>query len=86
MLWTLYCYIIKESSASTPICIVPSRYKLTYSSGSSMASAFNAQSDPEVVVKKIIHKREVIFLRQMLGIAITVDCYSRSGQEYFIEK
>lgn len=37
-------------------------------------------------VKKIIHKREVIFLRQMLGIAITVDCYSRSGQEYFIEK
>ena len=40
-----------ESSASTHICIVPSRYNLAYSSGSSMASAFNAQSDPGVVFK-----------------------------------
>ena len=31
-----------ESSASTQICIVPSRYSLAYSSGSSIASAFNA--------------------------------------------
>ena len=30
----------------THICIVPSRYNLAYSSGSSIASAFNAQSDP----------------------------------------
>lgn len=33
------------------IVIVPSRYNLTYSNGSSMASAFNAQSDPGVVFK-----------------------------------
>ena len=35
-------YISSESSASTKICIVPSRYSLAYSSGSSIASAFNA--------------------------------------------
>ena len=35
----------------THICIVPSRYNLAYSSGSSIASAFNAQSDPGVVFK-----------------------------------
>ena len=35
-----------ESSASTHICIVPSRYNFAYSSGLSIASAFNAQSDP----------------------------------------
>ena len=33
------------------ICKFPSRYNRTYSSGSSMASAFNAQSDPGVVFK-----------------------------------
>ena len=38
-----------ESSASTHICIVSSRYNFAYSSGLSMASAFNAQSDPGVV-------------------------------------
>ncbi len=39
-------YNVKESSASTHICKFPSRYSLAYSSGSSMASVFNAQSDP----------------------------------------
>ena len=39
------------SSASTHICIVPSRYNFAYSSGSSMASAFNEQTDPGVVYK-----------------------------------
>ena len=39
------------SSASTHICIVPSRYNFAYSSGLSIASAFNAQSDPGVVFK-----------------------------------
>ena len=33
------------------ICIVPSRYNFEYSSGLSMASAFNAPSDPGVVFK-----------------------------------
>ena len=33
-------------STSTHICIVPSRYNFAYSSGSSMASAFNEQTDP----------------------------------------
>lgn len=33
------------------ICIVSSRYNFAYSSGLSMASAFNAQSDPGVVFK-----------------------------------
>ena len=50
------CYMDKnynssESSASTHICIVSSRYNFAYSSGLSMASAFNAQSDPGVVFK-----------------------------------
>ena len=40
-----------ESSGSTHICIFPSKYNRTYSSGSSIASAFNAQSDPGVVFK-----------------------------------
>ena len=40
-----------ESSASTHICSVPSRYNFAYSSGLSMASAFNAQSDPGVFLK-----------------------------------
>ena len=44
-------YNVKESSASTHICKFPSRYSLAYSSGSSMASVFNAQSDPGVVLK-----------------------------------
>ena len=43
--------IFKESSASTHICKFPSRYNLAYSRGASMASAFNAQSDPDVVFK-----------------------------------
>ena len=38
-------------SASTHTCIILSRYNLTYLSGSSIASAFNAQSDPGVVFK-----------------------------------
>ena len=32
-------------------CILPSRYNRAYSSGSSIASVFNAQSDPGVVFK-----------------------------------
>ena len=36
---------------SAHICIVPSRYNFAYSSGLSIASAFNAQSDPGVVFK-----------------------------------
>lgn len=44
-------YNVKESSASTHICKFPSRYSLAYSSNSSMASVFNAQSDPGVVLK-----------------------------------
>ena len=44
-------YNSKESSASTHICILPSRYNSAYSSGSSIASVFNAQSDPGVVFK-----------------------------------
>lgn len=45
------CYISNESSAFTHICKFPSRYNLTYSSGSSTASEVNAQSDPGVVFK-----------------------------------
>lgn len=40
-----------ESSASIHICKFPSRYNLAYSSGSSIASEFNAQSEPGVVFK-----------------------------------
>ena len=39
-------YNSSESSASTHICKLPSRYNLAYSSGSSTASEVNAQSDP----------------------------------------
>ena len=39
----------KESSASTHICIFPSRYSLVYSSGSSIARAFKAHSEHGVV-------------------------------------
>ena len=39
----------KESSASTYICIFPSRYSLAYSSGSSIAKAFKAHSEQGVV-------------------------------------
>ena len=38
-----------ESSASIHICILPSRYNFAYSSGSSIASAFNAHSEQGVV-------------------------------------
>ena len=44
-------YNSNESSASTHICKLPSRYNLAYSSGSSTASEVNAQSDPGVVFK-----------------------------------
>ena len=43
-------YNSNESSASTNICKLPSRYNLAYSSGSSTASEVNAQSDPGVVL------------------------------------
>ena len=43
-------YNSNESSASTHICKLPSRYNLAYSSGSSTASEVNAQSDPGVVL------------------------------------
>ena len=49
-----------ESSASTHICIVPSRYNFAYSSGLSMASAFNAQSDPGVVFKSFSASQQSI--------------------------
>ena len=44
-------YNSRESSESTHICIIPSRYNLAYSSGLSMASVFNAHCDPGVVFK-----------------------------------
>ena len=44
-------YNSNESSVSTHICKLPSRYNLAYSSGSSTASEVNAQSDPGVVFK-----------------------------------
>ena len=47
----VFNYNSRESSASTHICKFPSRYNFAYSSGSSIASAFNAQSDPGVVFK-----------------------------------
>ena len=47
----LVVYNSDESSASTHICKFPSRYNFAYSSGLSIASAFNAQSDPGVVFK-----------------------------------
>ena len=48
------------SSASTHICIVPSRYNFAYSSGSSMASAFNEQTDPGVVYKSFSASQQSI--------------------------
>ena len=42
-------YNSNESSVSTHICKLPTRYNLAYSSGSSTASEVNAQSDPGVV-------------------------------------
>ena len=47
----VFNYNSRESSASTHICKFPSRYNFAYSSGSSIASAFNAQSDPGVFFK-----------------------------------
>lgn len=40
----------KDFSASTHVCIVPSRYRLAYSSGLSIASAFNEHCEPGVVL------------------------------------
>ena len=50
------CYMDKnynssESSASTHICKLPSRYNLAYSKGSSTANEVSAHSDPYVVFK-----------------------------------
>ena len=50
----VFNYNSRESSASTHICKFPSRYSLAYSSGSSMASVFNAQSDPEELNKSTL--------------------------------
>ncbi len=41
--------VLIEDSASTHICIFPSRYNLAYSSGSSIARAFKAHSEQGVV-------------------------------------
>ena len=42
-------YNSSESSASTHICKLPSRYNLAYSKGSSTANEVSAHSDPYVV-------------------------------------
>ena len=47
-------------STSTHICIVPSRYNFAYSSGSSMASTFNEQTDPGVVYKSFSASQQSI--------------------------
>ena len=39
-------YNSSESSASTHICKLPSRYNLAYSKGSSTANEVSAHSDP----------------------------------------
>ena len=49
-------YNSKESSASTHICILPSRYNRAYSSGSSIASVFNAQSDRKRLIFRYVRK------------------------------
>ena len=46
---TIVYHSSKESSASTHICIFPSRYNLAYLSGSSIAKAFKAHSEQGVV-------------------------------------
>ena len=52
------------------ICKFPSRYSLAYSSGSSMASVFNAQSDPGVVLKFFS-----AFQQSMRSISISSPCH-----------
>lgn len=42
-------HISTESSASTHVCIFPSKYNLAYSRGSSIAKAFKAHSEQGVV-------------------------------------
>jgi len=67
-------YNSNESSVSTHICKLPSRYNLAYSSGSSTASEVNAQSDSGVVFKSFSASQQSIlspycsinYLRQKL--------------------
>ena len=72
-------YNVKESSASTHICKFPSRYILAYSSGSSMASVFNAQSDPGVVLK--FFSANIVLIVSYLLIVQSIICYK--NQKYF---
>ena len=53
-------YNSNESSVSTHICKLPSRYNLAYSSGSSTASEVNAQSDLGVVFKSFSASQQSI--------------------------
>ena len=45
----IYYHGSNESSASTHVCIPPSRYRLAYSRGLSIAKEFKAHSDHGVV-------------------------------------
>ena len=60
-----------ESSASTHICIFPSRYNLAYSSGSSIAKAFKAHLEQGVVFKP--SSAEEIFYREWADRVIDIE-------------
>ena len=66
---------VKESSVSNHICKFPSRYSLAYSSGSSMASVFNAQSDPG------LYSANIVLIVSYLLIVQSIICYK--NQKHF---
>ena len=70
------CYSY-ASSASTHICIVPSRYSLTYSSGSSIARAFNEHCEQGVVFSPSLpyYSQCVTYIRQMCRYQCCCDTY-----------
>ena len=51
-------YNSSESSASTHICKLPSRYNLAYSKGSSTANEVSAHSDPVSYTHLDVYKRQ----------------------------
>ena len=57
------------------ICKFPSRYSLAYSSGSSMASVFNAQSDPG------LYSANIVLIVSYLLIVQSIICYK--NQKHF---
>ena len=54
-------YNSSESSASTHICKLPSRYNLAYSKGSSTANEVSAHSDPYVKAQSCPHLSQLHF-------------------------